>query len=49
VETLVRAAAIARVPVTIIGTGPEQDHLLNLAESLSVCLKTSGVFRIICN
>lgn len=34
VETLVRAAARAEVPLTIIGTGPEQERLHKLAENL---------------
>jgi glycosyltransferase involved in cell wall biosynthesis len=35
VETLVRAAALAKLPLTIIGSGPEDQHLRGLSESLS--------------
>ncbi len=40
--TLVRAAAAARVPVTIIGTGPDSDNLRTLASELAANVEFAG-------
>jgi glycosyltransferase involved in cell wall biosynthesis len=42
VETLVRAAALAKVPLTIIGSGPEDIRLRQLSERLSADVKFLG-------
>jgi glycosyltransferase involved in cell wall biosynthesis len=42
VETLVRAAALSKVPLTIIGTGPEQQRLQGLGEDLGADVQFLG-------
>jgi glycosyltransferase involved in cell wall biosynthesis len=45
VETLVRAAARAKVPVTIVGTGPDEAHLRALSSELCADVQFTGHLR----
>jgi glycosyltransferase involved in cell wall biosynthesis len=42
VETLVRAAALARLPLTVVGCGPEEIRLRKLAEHLAADIRFVG-------
>jgi glycosyltransferase involved in cell wall biosynthesis len=42
VETLVRAAALAKQPVTMVGTGPDEQRLRKLSEALGADVQFAG-------